>query len=138
MELWLTAEIGNHHHGRSYAKHTQNPFRSAQVKCETETQTSGPPTMSIFPTLLPHAVTRLTLKNRKIINIEQLLKINITLGAKLTHLGWSQSGDQLIKNKLNHRQILVCNVNHRQMLQSQPTRLLSQMSQLYQKFQLKQ
>jgi hypothetical protein len=48
-----------------------------RVKCEIETQTSGPPPISIFPTLLPHGVTRLTLKNRKIINIKQFSLINI-------------------------------------------------------------
>lgn len=47
------------------------------IQGETETQTSGPPTTSIFPTLLPHAVTRLTLKNKKIISIKQFLIINI-------------------------------------------------------------
>jgi hypothetical protein len=61
--------------------YTPNTQKSIQehtgLKCETETQTSGPPPISIFPTLLPHGVTHLTVKNRKIINIEQFLIINI-------------------------------------------------------------
>ena len=56
---------------------------------------------------------------------------------KLTHLGWSRNDDQQIDSRLSHRQILVCNVNHQQMLLLRPTHLLSQTSQLYQKFQLK-
>jgi hypothetical protein len=49
-----------------YTPNTQKIHSGAHmVKCETETQTSGPPPISIFPTLLPHGVTRLTIKKQE-------------------------------------------------------------------------
>jgi hypothetical protein len=49
-----------------YTPNTQKIHSGAhRVKCETETQTSGPPPISIFPTLLPHGVTRLTVKKQE-------------------------------------------------------------------------
>ena len=108
------------------------------VKGETETNLWTTDNVH-FPNFAPTCCHALDPENQEDYKHRTILNNKyITLGAKLTHLGWSQSDDQLIKSRLSHRQILVCNVNHRQMPQSQPTRLLSQMSQLCQKFQLKQ
>ena len=93
-----------------YTPNTQKIHSGAhRVKCETETQTSGPPPISIFRTLPPHGVTRLTVKkqedykhrtilNNKYITLTLKNRKYITLGENLTHLSWSQSDDQLIKS----------------------------------------
>lgn len=60
--------------GKLYTKHPHYrsiPILSTQ-RIQDEPQTSGPPTISIFPTLLPHAVTRSTLENKHILRISQI------------------------------------------------------------------
>ena len=75
--------------GKLYTKHphyvTSSYANSSTQRIQDELQTSGPPTISIFPTLLPQAVTRSTLKNKQTLRIAQ---ISITSAAKRNLLIW--------------------------------------------------